>query len=122
MPLWLRHILTCLTVAAGCFASERADAAFLPPQLESTSIGGPAETGDSPAEAPRPERVDAAASASMTGVGLGTTSGGPVGQVLCGGDRVSCQLPLFVSRLKHARERVELSQGFLLDILRPPRV
>lgn len=124
MPLWLRHILICSIAVAGCFASDRAEAAFLPPQLETTSMSGPATPNETPRQAPRPERDDAvaAASASMTGVGLGTTAGGFASQVICCGDTVTCHLPLLVSRLKLARERVELCQGFLLDILRPPRV
>ena len=40
MLSWLRHILICFIALAGCFASERAEAAFLPPQLDA-SMSGP---------------------------------------------------------------------------------
>jgi hypothetical protein len=122
MASWLRHILICSTALAGVFAGERVEAAFLAPQLDA-AMSGPAEPGDTPREAPRPERADAvvASSTSMTGVGMGVTIGGFSGQVLGITGSTVTELPRIDSRLKLARERVEICQGFLLDILRPPR-
>lgn len=124
MPLWLRHILICSAAAAGIIPCARVEAAFLPPQLETASMSSPATPRETPRDAPRPERVNAAvaASASMTGVGFASTAGGVSGQFVCAGEKVSADVPLFVSRLKLARESVEPRQGFLLDIMRPPRV
>ncbi|MBA3315027.1 MAG: hypothetical protein M3552_02490 [Planctomycetota bacterium] len=121
MHVWLRHFCLCFVAIVGSLADARA--AFLPPELE-TVTSSPERSSDQRRETPPPERLEVAAlaTASMAGTGapLITLSGGA--QLLCPLAVAAVEPYAVSSRLQPARERVCTSQGFLLDILRPPRV
>lgn len=123
MTSWLRHILTLLVVVSGVSLADTADAAFLPPDFELMSSGPTEETQSTP-EARRPELHDAVAlaAASMSGTGAPSVSTGGGSVSLCPNNFAANDPSVTTTRLYQMREHVDTSRGFLLDILRPPRI
>lgn len=123
----VRQLLFLAMTVATALAGTEADAAFIPPTLDAGFWGSDSSAAvpqpSRQPEAPRPARLDALSFAGASMSGSASTS--PVG----GSSQFACSAVLqfdgpsvVQSRLRAELHRVTPCRGFLLDILRPPRV